>query len=222
MTVLDSIPFEFDFDTFSTQIHLSRYPEAADRVQKMLELALPLIKPKALYRMTYIEERGKDTIGTGGITFTSRILRDNLESVERFFPYVATCGNELENLTLPTDDYMTSYWLDCLKETALRTARDFLLQSIQKEFFIDRIASMNPGSGNASVWPIRQQRELFALLGDVEQRIGVILKPSYLMVPNKSVSGVFFATEVGFESCQVCTREDCPRRRAPYQDRGWS
>ena len=66
MTVLDSIPFEFDFDTFSTQIHLSRYPEAADRVQKMLELALPLIRPKALYRMTYIEERGKDTIGTGG------------------------------------------------------------------------------------------------------------------------------------------------------------
>jgi hypothetical protein len=75
---------------------------------------------------------------------------------------------------------------------------------------------MNPGSGDARLWPIGQQRPLFELLGDVEAAIGVRLTPSFLMVPNKSVSGILFPTEVRFESCQLCTRENCPRRRAPY------
>ena len=76
---------------------------------------------------------------------------------------------------------------------------------------------MNPGSGNTGLWPLAQQKPLFELIGDVEASIGVRLTPSLLMLPNKSVSGILFPTEVHFETCQLCTREDCPRRRAPYQ-----
>jgi len=36
------------------------------------------------------------------------------------------------------------------------------------------------------------------------------------MIPNKSVSGLFFPTEVPFESCMVCRRPHCPGRKAPY------
>jgi hypothetical protein len=36
------------------------------------------------------------------------------------------------------------------------------------------------------------------------------------MVPNKSVSGVRFPTEIDFRSCQVCQREDCPSRSAAF------
>lgn len=36
------------------------------------------------------------------------------------------------------------------------------------------------------------------------------------MVPVKSVSGIFFPTEIKFESCQLCPREVCISRRAPY------
>ena len=61
-----------------------------------------------------------------------------------------------------------------------------------------------------------QQRQLFQLLGDVESSIGVRLTDSFLMIPNKTVSGILFPTEVPFYSCQLCTREACPRRRAEY------
>jgi hypothetical protein len=77
---------------------------------------------------------------------------------------------------------------------------------------------MNPGSGDADVWPIQQQRELFSLLGDVQGELGVSLTESCLMVPNKTVSGLIFPTEIDFESCQVCKRKDCPNRRAPYAE----
>jgi len=36
------------------------------------------------------------------------------------------------------------------------------------------------------------------------------------MVPLKSVSGIYFPTEIKFESCQLCPREVCRGRVAPY------
>ena len=65
-------------------------------------------------------------------------------------------------------------------------------------------------------WPITQQKELFSLFGDVEELIGVTLTESCLMVPLKSSSGIYFPTEVTFETCQLCPREVCESRRAPY------
>jgi hypothetical protein len=46
--------------------------------------------------------------------------------------------------------------------------------------------------------------------------VGVRLTDSCLMMPTKSVSGIRFPTETSFESCQLCPRDDCPGRRAPY------
>jgi predicted transcriptional regulator len=73
---------------------------------------------------------------------------------------------------------------------------------------------MNPGS--LTDWPLREQRALFSLLGDVQATVGVELTNSLLMVPTKSVSGIFFPAEESFASCQLCPREACPNRRAPY------
>jgi len=36
-----------------------------------------------------------------------------------------------------------------------------------------------------------------------------------------SVSGIVFPTETEFESCQVCHREDCPGRKAPFDETVW-
>jgi hypothetical protein len=75
---------------------------------------------------------------------------------------------------------------------------------------------MNPGSADVEVWPIEQQAVLFRLLGDVETEIGVVLSDHMLMMPNKSVSGVFFPSHSGWVSCEACTRQGCVGRRAPF------
>jgi hypothetical protein len=80
---------------------------------------------------------------------------------------------------------------------------------------------MSPGSGDVNVWPIEQQRELFELLGDVRGQIGVELTDSFLMVPNKTVSGIHFPAEKDFRTCQVCHRENCPSRGAPFDQELW-
>ena len=77
-----------------------------------------------------------------------------------------------------------------------------------------KLSRMNPGS--LPDWPLSEQKPLFAVLGEGPAKIGVQLKDSFLMVPVKTVSGIFFPAEEKFESCQLCPREKCPGRRAPY------
>jgi hypothetical protein len=49
----------------------------------------------------------------------------------------------------------------------------------------------------------------------------VELTDSFLMIPNKTVSGIYFPTERDFRTCQVCHREKCPNRRAPFDQTLW-
>jgi hypothetical protein len=44
--------------------------------------------------------------------------------------------------------------------------------------------------------------------------IGVTLLAGELMRPLKSRSGIYFSSEDGFTSCQLCTQKGCPGRRA--------
>ena len=214
MNVLRDIPFHLDESDLSQKAHLSGLPEGL--VRDLLTRALPLARPKALYRVSYIGQRTDNSVEIDGTVFSSQVLAANLRDVERVFPYVATCGTELEPLEAGGGDLLTRYTLDAIKELALLAARDRLLEHLKASYGAVELSSMNPGSGNARLWPLGQQRPLFDLLGDVEGAIGVRLTPSFLMLPNKTVSGILFPSEVHFESCQLCTREACPRRRAPY------
>ena len=92
---------------------------------------------------------------------------------------------------------------------------------MDRRYALGKTVTMRPGSGDVTTWPIEQQRDLFSLLGDVETLIGVQLSDSFLMVPNKTVSGIRFSTEIDFETCQVCHRADCPGRRAPFNQETW-
>jgi len=52
----------------------------------------------------------------------------------------------------------------------------------------------------------------------LEDLIGVTLTESMLMIPRKSISGIFFPTERMFFSCQLCPRENCPARESSYDE----
>ena len=76
---------------------------------------------------------------------------------------------------------------------------------------------MTPGS--LPDWPIEEQRPLFAILGDIQGAIGVRITEDLVIIPSFSVSGILFPTQISFQSCQLCPREKCQGRRAPYDDK---
>ena len=138
----------------------------------------------------------------------------NVDKVYRVFPYLATGGVELGSWVSSQADLLRQFWADAIAEAALRLAMAHARAFVAQQHSLDRISAMAPGS--LADWPLEEQRPLFALLGDTEGTIGVRLTERFLMIPTKSVSGVFFPTEGSFESCQLCPRENCPGRRASY------
>jgi hypothetical protein len=214
--VIDAIPFEFEFTKFAARIHIDDFSGYMDMAKTLAEKALPLIKPKAVYTVAYIQNRDEVSVNLGDVIFKSKALAYNLRDIHRIFPYVATCGNELEDADLTEGDQLFEYWLEEMKYMALSTAIEHLSGSIREKFGIKDVSTMNPGSGDAHVWPINEQKKLFSIFGNVEELIGVELLKSNLMLPNKSVSGVFFVSDSEFVNCQLCTRDNCPNRRSPY------
>jgi len=215
MEVLDSIPIGLDLEEVLKQLHQDKENKYIERIiQELIEIVHPVAKPKAIYKVSYVEKKNGDSLYIDGVKFTSRVLRVNLDKVERVFPYVVTCGRELDEIAVPPDDYMKYYCLDVIKEMALRSAIRYLTDYLTRNYALGQVSKMLPGS--LGDWPITQQKELFSIFGNVEDLIGVRLTDKSLMIPVKSVSGICFPTEIKFESCQLCPREACSERRAPY------
>jgi hypothetical protein len=221
MEALTQIAPAPDTAALLVRVHLAPDSEDAAAFTALIDQAREVARPKALYAEAFVEGRGDDTIRIDGITFTSRMLRRKLDMVERVFPYVATCGHELDGVALPAGDVLVQFWWDAIKAEILSAARAHLLAHLTDRFRLGLTVRMSPGSGDTDVWPIEQQPLLFALLGGVTPFIGVALTESCLMIPNKTVSGLLFATEEVFQTCQVCHRDVCPNRRAPFDAAVW-
>lgn len=215
MEVLDSIPFTLDTKSVFKHLRLRRETERMERVvQELIEIVRPVAKPKAVYEVSCVDNKDEDSLYIGGVKFTSRVLRVNLDKVERVFPYVATCGRELDEVTVPSDDFMKYYCFDAIKEMAVRSAHSYLQDYLTRNYALGKMSRMSPGE--LEDWPITQQKELFSVFGNVKDLIGVKLTESLLMVPLKSMSGICFPSEIRFESCQLCPRETCIERKVPY------
>ncbi len=228
MTILDDIPFSIDPDALFARLHLAPDGDYAGEIHALIDSARRVARPRALYRPATVQRRDADAVLIAAsdqpptpVRFESRALRVNLDGVEQVFAYVATCGRELDAIPLAPADIFGQFCHDTIKEMALWVALVHLHEHLTDTYGLQRLASMNPGSGEANVWPIEQQRQLFAFLGNTEATIGVVLTESCLMRPNKSVSGIFYPSENGFESCQLCRREDCPERRVPFDPGLW-
>lgn len=196
-------------------------PDTSNQVklEALIEEACTVAKPKALYQVAYIEDRTDDSVTINDVTFTSRILKVNLDQAERVFVWLATCGEELDRWSAQFDNLLTQFWADLIKQSALFYIRDVLLEHIEENYRPGKISSMSPGS--LEDWPITQQQPLFTLLDGAHKTIGMYLTESCLMVPTKSLSGILFPTEFSFESCQLCTRPNCQGRRAAYKPTLW-
>lgn len=220
MTVLTDIPVSLDAALLAEKYRV-RPGDQARQFEEIVAEVQETGRPKALYEVAYIETKGDDWVSVGSTRFTSRALRKNLGQAERLFPYVATCGVEVDGLERTDDGIRRKAWLYLLKGELLQMAVARLEEHIRRRHQIAKLATMNPGSGDAAVWPLEQQTELFSLLGDVEGAIGVRLTESWLLVPEISVSGVYFPTNVDFQTCQVCHRQKCPGRRALFSQEAW-
>ncbi|MBN1435569.1 MAG: hypothetical protein JW936_00715 [Sedimentisphaerales bacterium] len=221
MKVLRNIPFAIDPEPLMQRLRIECDSDDHRDFLDLLRLTSQSANPKAIYTEAYVEPGEGDKVRIGDVVFTSATLKMNLASVGRVFPYVATCGHEMDQIFDAKDDFLKEFWWDNIKAELLKAACAYLNNHLESTFHLGKSTAMSPGSGDATVWPIEQQSLLFSLLGDVSAQIGVQLTPSFLMIPNKTISGIKFAAEKDFRTCQLCHRENCPTRSAPFNQQLW-
>jgi hypothetical protein len=212
--IIDPLPFHVEPWPLQERLRVKPGSSGEAELQRLVEEAQAIARPKVVYKLAFIEAKEDEAVVMNGIRFASRVLRVNLDPAQRVFAFVGTSGWELENWAESHEDLLARFWADTINQAVLGAAMVSFRAHLAERFAVNHLSTMNPGS--LADWPLREQRPLFSLLGDVRAAVGVELTPSLLMTPTKSVSGILFPTEETFASCQLCPREGCPNRRAAY------
>ncbi len=212
--ILDKLAFEPDEARLMESMRLEEDRPEAKVFKKLLVEARKVARPKAFYKICRIQSRGSESIVIENTALKSRVLRVNTEGLNRVFPFVATCGEEMAHWADDFTDMLLRYYADELKMEALRGARRQVEYDIVRRFNSGSVAQMQPGS--LEDWPIYEQAPLFEILGEVGKSVGVRLNSSMVMIPDKSESGIFFQNDSGYVNCKLCPIKKCPSRAAKY------
>jgi hypothetical protein len=215
VVILDKIPFELDVAKVLKHLRLHGDPARYEKiVADLLENVVPIARPKAVYKVSCVENKSAGSLEIDGIKCTSQLVRDTLEKVETVFPYVGTCGTELDSVRLSDSDVMKRYCLDIIKNLVLFEASGYVRKYLSQEYSVGELSSLNPGEVES--FPSSEHRLIFSLLGDVEGMIGVKLTENCALIPTKSGSSLLFSSESKFVSCRLCKMKRCQGRRAPF------
>jgi hypothetical protein len=211
--VLDDFPVQLTFGRTLERLKIDERRSQALGAENVFKTATTLIHPRVIYATAYVSKHSLDKIEIDGTEFTSRVLAKNLDHIERVFPYVLTIGDTLENRARSCESITAKLVFEAVGDLALGSALEHVQRHISEQYRLETTSHMGPGQLD---WPIDQQRQLFSILGHVKDKVGVTLTESLMMVPRKSISGIIFPTEETFISCQLCQRNKCPSRKAPF------
>jgi hypothetical protein len=213
--VLGRIPFEVDELGLAALLRIKPGTRNEGDLSAILGEARSVAAPKAAFAVAEARAADEGALEIGGVRFTSRLLRTNLEKAGVVFPFAATCGIELEEWSKTVTGTLRSFWADTIMLMALGCAVAFLDNHLKERLGPDALPStMNPGS--LEDWPLEEQAPLFSLLGTCARDIGVRLTDHMVLSPLKSVSGIQFVSDHEFVNCSLCPRQGCASRRAEY------
>ncbi len=142
-----------------------------------------------------------------------------LEPAKRAVFFVATLGAEVDReiaKCTKENRYSDGYILDAMGSVGVESVVDHFHRYMEDKFNAEGQSVTLRFSPGYCDFPLKEQEKLFGIF-DAE-RIGVELTDSYLMVPGKSVSGVFGVTDgvrtlPPFNPCTQCPKKSCIARR---------
>ncbi|MDR2946728.1 MAG: hypothetical protein LBV79_08290 [Candidatus Adiutrix sp.] len=213
--ILQDIEVSYEDRVIYKRLRVKPGSSSERRLEALLPVAQSLARPKVAFKIVRPEAAGEGKVSLDGVIFKSGLLAKHVTESPWAFPYVGTCGRELDEWAKGLsglENFMANEIMIVTLHQAVRKMEEML----RSRFEFNEVSAMNPGS-LPNEWPLVEQRPLFELMGEFPGQVGVNLLPSLLMDPGKSVSGVYFQTTEKFHSCQLCTKEDCPNRRAPFQ-----
>lgn len=192
---------------------------------KTAELALkqgsPWLKPGVVYRTLRVESfLHERVILEGGGVLHGRLIGQHLARATQVVAVVCSVGQELEDRASEALIREPTYGLalDGLGSAAVEALANAACRYIEEQADVQGLKTSIPLSPGMNGWPVLEgQRQIFNLLNPAE--IGVLLLPSGLMLPRKSLSMVIGLGEHIFQAgtpCEYCARRETCHYRSHY------
>jgi len=220
LILLDNISFEIQADQLYSFLKIKPDSKFAHKFDPLLKEAVDIARPKAIYKLSSVEKSEGNSVLIDDREIESSVVKVNLKNCRRVFPFIATCGVEIEEWANDLESRMHRFWADAIQIFLLGYAIDAMKHDIQNKFKTGSTSTMNPGS--LKDWPIAGQQTIFSLMGEEYKQTGVQLTDNFMMKPLKSVSGLEFASDDKFYNCQLCPKKNCSMRHAPYDEHLYS
>jgi hypothetical protein len=225
MIILENINLRIPEDTgkdFLTKLMGGRLNA---QLEKLLadksEICINSLQPKAIYSNFEIEKVTGDYVYfKSGNIFTGPNISKILTGSETSTIFITTLGSRVDKIIKDTGDggdTLSTIIMDAITTELLEILGNYIGEVIKKDGIREKdwgsTCTYSPGQYK---WTIEEQKEIFSMLDG--NKIGVELNNSYLMVPFKSISGIYgFGPIDNIDktrvACDLCPRENCIGRR---------
>jgi hypothetical protein len=212
--VLSDITLHVDVQELKKVIGPVKGAALTELLPELAVEAKSLAQPRILYKSSAVKSVSGDAVVVEGVQFRSELLARLLEEGQRIYPFVLTIGAALEQRAASAERLWDHMILDAMGTLLVSSLSRHLEAVLRRKFGLSVFSRFSPGSLEA--WPLTEQQPLFALLGDVEGRIGVKLNEQLFMIPKKSLSGMYVPTDVMHLACRLCSKSPCPGRMARF------
>lgn len=208
----EGLTYQPDTERILQRLHVKPDSRKAEVCLRMLGEIPSIVQPKGVWRECVVEHVDEHGMVINGITFCGELFWGRIEEGQTLYPYIVTCGREV----LPWYDryranMLHQFWAECMMEDAMNCAYDAVRASIGEKIKNKNVCDWNPGS--LPEWPLEEQRKLFAILGEGSKNIAVELTDQLLMLPEKSLSGIYLESGESFHNCKLCSKANCINRR---------
>jgi hypothetical protein len=191
--------------------------DVSRQIHKALEMAVRLVKPKCICRVTPIEEIDENVIIGKGIQIRSQRwakCASQMESPEVILVYAVTLGEELDLgiASIQKQSLSLGYILDITGSEIIERIADRAEEKFWKNLNLEnfqRTVRFSPGYCD---WGLDGQKEVFWFLRPEE--IGISHTKGWSMLPSKSITAAILgALNTRLRSpCPLCNLKSCTYR----------
>ena len=211
-------------ERFLAQRH-GRGKTLSRRTQTMLSQVIDdckhLIKPLVVYVEKSIRKVGNGKLVLeDGLTFDGSGLSGAMRKCQSATVFLITIGNELDRKIsdlLRKKQLTRAYMYDAVGSVAAEETAETFQNMFDSRVNKKGLATTLRFSPGYCDWPLEEQKKLFRVIDS--SVIGVELRPTSLMRPSKSISGIFGVGNAGdiekkkSNPCVSCSHETCLMRR---------
>lgn len=199
---------------FIKQMHIGSQSIMTKRCQELIDQARQLAYPQAAIKKVEVKKR-HEKLMLDNIYFDGHFF-NAIENGQQIFVFLATCGNQIAEWVNQQTTLIERFWADKLAEVALYSAFDTAEQYLTEHYQFRFLKHICPGATPA--WPLEGQRDLFVLMAAEAAKLQTTLTDNFFMQPDKSLSGIFFASKDDMLiDCGYCQHDNCDKKHCPYK-----